>query len=159
MRVTRVMRRVVCHIERASLAAALISAVSLLVGCARMDMAGNRELRRIPSPGGRLVAVVFERGWGATVAKERIEVSVLRAGAELPNEDGNVYSGDFDPCVKWRDSDTLEVESKRYGVIHSRSLWVRSGTLWWTRVRVADVPEPVDWKACQDAERLPAAGL
>ena len=53
-------------------------------GCA------NTEQQRVLSPDGRREAVVFERDCGATTDYST-QVSVLTAGAALPNTPGNAY--------------------------------------------------------------------
>ena len=53
-------------------------------GCA------NAEQQRVVSPDGHREAVVFERDCGATTDYST-QVSILKAGAALPNDAGNAY--------------------------------------------------------------------
>ena len=91
-------------------------------GC--LDLAAgcrNEQITDLASPGGRHHAVVFQRDCGATTGFST-QVSVLSAGAALPDSGGNVFSADGDqgrapaasgggPRVSaaWLASDTLEV--------------------------------------------------
>lgn len=53
----------------------------------------NDPVAEVPSPGGDLKAVVFQRGCGATTGFST-QVSVLQRSATLPNEEGNVFVAD-----------------------------------------------------------------
>ncbi len=92
------------------------------MGC--LDLGGschNEQLADLASPGGRHRAVVFQRDCGATTGFST-QLSVLSAGATLPDSGGNVFSADTDhgrapagrgrgPRVtaRWLAPDTLEV--------------------------------------------------
>ena len=52
-------------------------------------MCGNDVVARVPSPDGRLEAVVFQRDCGATTDFST-QVSVVRAGGSLPDAGGNL---------------------------------------------------------------------
>jgi len=54
---------------------------------------GNQILAEIPSPDGARRVVVFERDCGATTGFS-MQASLLRMGAALPNEAGNLFVAD-----------------------------------------------------------------
>ena len=92
------------------------------LGC--LDLGGNcrnEQLANLASPDGRHRAVVFQRDCGATTGSST-QVSVLSAGATLPDSAGNVFRADRNhgrapagrgggPRViaRWITPDTLEV--------------------------------------------------
>ena len=101
--------------------AAVLAAGAFIVGRAPSSMCGNRVLSRVPSPDDQLQAVVFERDCGATTDFST-QVALLRRGAPLPNEGGNVLVVDTDHgkapsgpgggpvvTVRWVASDSLEI--------------------------------------------------
>ena len=57
------------------------------------DPCGNLHLLEVPSSSGDWKAVVFERDCGATTGFST-QVSVIKAGASLSNEGGNVFVAD-----------------------------------------------------------------
>jgi hypothetical protein len=73
-------------------------AALLFVGCSRLlehtfDPCGNQVVQVIPSPDGKLKAVVFERDCGATT-EFSTQVSILPAGDKLLNDGGNLFVAD-----------------------------------------------------------------
>ena len=82
------------------------------------DYCGNKILQTLPSPDGKLKAVLFHRDCGA-VSGSGEQVSLLRAGESLTNEAGDVFvadvSADDEPQtqVRWQNSDHLVVKSTR----------------------------------------------
>src|SRR4051794_26546999 len=91
-------RRVIVRLAKTIVLAGglfLILAGILFVGCAMLfgdgfDMCGNTVLRTIPSPDGKLKAVIFERSCGATTGFST-QVSILRSNDKLPHEAGNLF--------------------------------------------------------------------
>jgi hypothetical protein len=67
----------------------------LFIGCNKLfeDMCGNEVLRSVPSPDGKVKAVVFERDCGATTGYSE-QVSLLAATAALPNASGDTFVAD-----------------------------------------------------------------
>ena len=87
---------------------------------------------RVPSPDGRWEAVLFERDCGATT-DFATHVSLLSAGAKLPNKAGNVFTADSDHgqaplvagnvisvSIKWAGRDSLEIRYDRRARVFSR---------------------------------------
>ena len=72
-------------------------AALLFVGCNQLldGMCGNEVLRTVLSPDGKIKAVLFERDCGATTGYSE-QVSLLPAGAALPNEGGDTFVADGD---------------------------------------------------------------
>jgi TonB family protein len=88
-------------------------------------LCGNEILSRMPSPDGKLDAVVFKRSCGATTPFYT-EISILPAGAPLKNEAGNLLGADTDhgraPAgaaggpelqVRWSGPQAIEVSHHR----------------------------------------------
>src|SRR5438105_41968 len=75
----------------------------ILVGC---GLCGNEIGYEEASPNGKLKAVVFERGCGATT-RATTQISVLRKSEPLPNDAGNIFIARGNPLIRlqWR-SDT-----------------------------------------------------
>jgi hypothetical protein len=100
---------------------ALASVTTLLfIGCNKLleDMCGNEVLRSVPSPDGRVKAVIFERDCGATTGYSG-QVSLLAATAALPNEGGDTFVADGDHGaapggpqvhVLWKDNQHLLIK-------------------------------------------------
>ena len=100
---------------------AIIAGVALT---ACLDLGGscvNEQLDAVASPDGTHRAVVFQRDCGATTGFST-QISVLAAGAALPDSSGNVFSADTDHgrapagpgggprvSVRWITNDTLEI--------------------------------------------------
>ena len=90
---------------RASLPVAL-GAVGVLAGAVALEFGvlgtalsgtcGNTVVARVPSPDGRLDAVVFQRDCGATTGFST-HVSIVRAGHALPEEGGNLVVAEGGP--------------------------------------------------------------
>lgn len=57
------------------------------------QLCANSPILEVPSPNGKLKAVVFERDCGATTAFAT-HVSVIEAASSLPNEGGNLFVAD-----------------------------------------------------------------
>jgi hypothetical protein len=123
----------------------------LFVGCARLfgdsfDMCGNTVLRTVPSPDGRLKAVVFERDCGATTGFST-QVSVLGSNDKLPNEAGNLFVAAGNPSgpgggpwvkIAWsRDRELLVRYDHSARIYESeKQLKVRSGLFGSERISV-----------------------
>jgi hypothetical protein len=117
----------------------------------------NQPLSRTPSPDGKLEAVVFQRNCGATTDFST-QVSVVPARQAVPNDAGNVWSGDSDhgqaPSapgggpeihVTWRDSRHLRLAyDPRVRVFRStRDVSVQAGIFRSVKVSVEYVlPKP-----------------
>jgi len=95
-------------------------------------MCGVSLVSRVPSPDGRWEAVLFERDCGATT-DFATHVSLLSAGAKLPNKPGNVFTADSDHgqaplvagnvinvSIKWAGRDSLEVRYDRRARVFSQ---------------------------------------
>jgi hypothetical protein len=58
----------------------------------------------MPSPDGKIEAVVFKRDCGATT-DFTTQISILRKGASLPNQAGNAFTADTNhgaaPAARW----------------------------------------------------------
>jgi hypothetical protein len=83
----------------------------LLAGC---DAVCENEVSETShSPSGNMKAVVFNRGCGATVGFNT-QVSVLAAGADLPNDGGNVLIVDDAVPLKleWRSDQALRITER-----------------------------------------------
>ena len=59
------------------------------------DMCANEPLWELPSPDGKVRAVVFQRDCGATTGLST-QISVIRVGEALPNRGGNLFVADTD---------------------------------------------------------------
>lgn len=70
----------------------LIASMTLTTGCADL-LCGNDVIDDVASPSGRNHAVVFHRDCGATTGLS-VQVSVLPAGKQLPNETGDAFTAD-----------------------------------------------------------------
>lgn len=71
------------------------------------DMCGNNVLHTIPSPDGKVKAVLFQRDCGATTRASQ-QLFLLPQGEKLPNKPGNtaVYGA---VQVRWKDNTHLNV--------------------------------------------------
>lgn len=74
------------------------------------DSCANEIVSEVPSPNGKLKAVIFTRDCGATTAFSR-QVSIVPGLDNLPNDGGNVYiSGDVPTLsVRWTDDQNLTI--------------------------------------------------
>lgn len=75
-----------------------VALVPIAVAVAFLIAAGrcvNHVLAEVPSPDGRIKAVVFERDCGATTDFST-QISILRTGVRLPNDGGNAFIADTD---------------------------------------------------------------
>lgn len=87
------------------------SAIGLcfLAGCLAEGPCENTLIRQAKSPDGKLKAVVFSRGCGATTG-QTVEVSILPATAPLPVDAGNVfYADESNVSVRWLGSSQLQI--------------------------------------------------
>ena len=75
-------------------------------GCA--DLCDNEIVETMASPNGELAVVVFTRNCGATTGYST-QVSILKAGTELPNEAGNVFiaQSEVNVAPKWLSANRL----------------------------------------------------
>jgi hypothetical protein len=77
------------------------------------DMCGNKVQAEALSPNRELRAVVFERECGATTGFSQ-QVSILRAGEELPNEAGNIFRAEmyygYDPANPGTTNTKIEIQ-------------------------------------------------
>ena len=82
----------------------------LLAACG--NQCENEVLSSAVAPSGRIKAVVFQRGCGATVGANT-QVSILPAQEALPNESGNVLIADGlqTPILFWRSDSQLEIHT------------------------------------------------
>jgi hypothetical protein len=91
---------------------------SVASGC---DPCGNSPIARLPSPSGRMEAIVFTRDCGATTDFST-QVSLVKSGASLPTAGANLFSSDANHgkasrgpgggpnvTVRWLSDDMLEV--------------------------------------------------
>ena len=87
-----------------------LSFLILLAACSKQ--CENEVLSAAVSPSGRIKAVVFQRGCGATVGANT-QVSILPAQEALPNESGNVLiiDGQKAPLLFWRSDSQLEIHT------------------------------------------------
>jgi hypothetical protein len=83
-------------------------ALMLLGGCG--SMCENEISQTAFSPSGKMYAVVFNRGCGATVGVNT-QVSLLPAGAALPNDGGNVLIVDDSVPLKieWESDEMMRI--------------------------------------------------
>jgi hypothetical protein len=83
----------------------------LLAGCGAV--CENEVSETSHSPSGKMKAVVFNRGCGATVGFNT-QVSVLPAGADLPNDGGNVLIVDDAVPLKleWQSDQALRITGR-----------------------------------------------
>ncbi|SNB56978.1 hypothetical protein SAMN04487880_1881 [Marinobacter sp. es.042] len=83
---------------------AVFVAVVLIAYLALPDLCENEELSATASPNGEYEAISFRRNCGATTPYS-VQVSVVPAGMELPNEPGNVLvirNHDLAPELHWK---------------------------------------------------------
>lgn len=90
---------------------AMLASFSLLLCGCFADMCGNDMRQTVPSPSGRLNAVVFSRDCGATTGFST-QVSIIPAGSALPNEAGNTFviSGTADLAIQWQTDSALSIQ-------------------------------------------------
>jgi hypothetical protein len=113
--------------------------VGLFIGCISLlpDLCGNRILKTIPSPDGRLNAVIFERDCGATTGFST-QLSVLSAADTLPNDPGNLFCGGDYVDVFWSSNRRLVVKYPHAAdkSLSERQVRVRTSFFRSERVRV-----------------------
>jgi hypothetical protein len=87
----------------------LLAAVGMLQLCA-CSPCENEVTQSVLAPSGRLKAVVFNRGCGATVGFNT-QVSIIEAGRDLPNDGGNVLITDdkVDLSLQWTSDKALTI--------------------------------------------------
>jgi hypothetical protein len=71
----------------------MVVAALLLCLNAGCDLCGNEEAFRVPSPDGKIEAVVFERDCGATTDFST-QISILPKGASVQSGAGNALTAD-----------------------------------------------------------------
>ncbi len=93
----------------------VVTILVLVVSLAMSDLCVNDQLSSSISPNGEYEAVTFRRNCGATTPYS-IQVSIMPAGSELPNEPGNVVvvREDLAPELRWREPYKLEVRYPSY---------------------------------------------
>jgi hypothetical protein len=79
--------------------------IAILVGInAGCDLCGNQEISRLPSPDGKLEAVIFGRDCGATT-DFTTQISIVAKGASVQRGSGNTFIGDSNhgatPRARW----------------------------------------------------------
>ena len=110
----------------------LIGVGSLGFGPSCAPACGVSLVRRVPSPGERWEAVLYERSCGATT-DFGTHLSVVRTGAKLPNKPGNVFIADSDHgraplvqgnviaiSIQWAGPDSLVVRYDRRARVFSQ---------------------------------------
>lgn len=123
-----------------SAVAAIVIAVAAFAVCVTYllnDMCGVTSYKRIASPGGEFDAVIYQFDCGATTGFST-QVSVIKAGEEIPVEPGNVFtsSGHPDqaaPDVLWVDRTQLHIRRKSGVEVYKEEV---SWGWPWTRVKV-----------------------
>jgi len=127
-------------------------AALLFVGCNKLfeDMCGNEVLRTVPSPDGKVKAILFKRDCGATTGYSE-QLSLLPAGAILPNEGGDTFVADSNhgaaaggPQVQviWKDNDHLLITHHPKARIFHAKQRVRVGWgLWRSRTVTVTYPK------------------
>ena len=98
-----------------------VAAVGLIILSSGCGACGNRVVAAVPSPSGRVEAVIFTRDCGATTAFST-QVSLLKPGSSLRNESGNLFVADTNHgaaagspdggatvLVRWLSEESLEV--------------------------------------------------
>jgi hypothetical protein len=85
---------------------AIVITAALVAGCT--PTCENEVSASVRSPSGKMKAVLFNRGCGATVGFNT-QVSVLSAEAALPNDEGNVLIVDDDVslALHWKSDSSL----------------------------------------------------
>jgi len=101
-------------------------AVVPLGGCRALDPCETEIRREVPSPDGALIAVVYERGCGATVGFNT-QVGLRTVRAQLDLDDGQVValSGQHDlrPIWTWTTQSTLSIAIPEARVYRQLSKW------------------------------------
>jgi hypothetical protein len=94
-------------------------ALTLLGGCGAV--CENEIVQTVSSPSGKMKAVVFNRGCGATVGFST-QVSLLPASASLPNAGGNVLVvGDKIPLkIEWESDEGVRIAGQLDSQIFKR---------------------------------------
>ena len=112
----------------------------LFIGCNKLieDTCSNDVLRTVPSPDGRIKAIVFERDCGATTGFSE-QVSLMAAGASVPNKSGDTFVADSDhgeapngPQVEavWADNEHLLIRHHPKARVFYAKQRVRVGVGW-----------------------------
>jgi hypothetical protein len=89
--------------------ALVVALAALLPGCGLTGGCENEVAARLPSPSGRLEAVVFNRGCGASVGFNT-QLSIVSAG-QVPEGGGNalILDGTVPLGITWISESSLEV--------------------------------------------------
>lgn len=87
---------------------AILITAALIAGCA--PICENEVSAAVRSPSGKMKAVVFNRGCGATVGFNT-QVSILSAEAALPNEGGNalIVDDNVPLALHWESDGSLQI--------------------------------------------------
>jgi hypothetical protein len=90
---------------------AILITAALIAGCA--PICENEVSAAARSPSGKMKAVIFNRGCGATVGYNT-QVSILSAEAALPNDGGNVLIVDDDVplALHWESEGSLQIAGR-----------------------------------------------
>lgn len=150
---SRTRRHALRHL--ASLAGSVSLAYVLLrAGCAALsaELCGNTVMKTIRSPDGAVDAVLFQRDCGATTGYSE-QVSLVPAGAGLPNEGGNVFVADGDHgtapkgpelTLSWQDDGALLIthhpKARTFHQAYRALVWVRGVVPRFVPVRYAAHP-------------------
>jgi hypothetical protein len=73
------------------LVAGLVLTAAIAGGCA--DLCENQPLQEVPSPDGKLSAILFQRSCGATTGYST-HVSIVTAEEDVPEGGGNAFVAD-----------------------------------------------------------------
>jgi len=94
--------------KRTTSSITFVAILALLTGCEQACQ--NEVAASLNSPSGKLQAVVFHRGCGATVGFNT-QVSVIAAPGALSNEGGNVLilEGKVEPKIQWLSEGRLSI--------------------------------------------------
>nr|WP_244966026.1 DUF5412 family protein [Paenibacillus alvei] len=95
--------------------------IILFSGCSS-NLCTNEVVKMIESPDHTYVAYLFKRDCGATT-KESYQLSILKKGTELGNEEGNVYISYGDFNIEWSKSCELTVEYWSSDVFKNKSAY------------------------------------
>ena len=79
----------------------ILVAVACFIGCSPCS---NLVIKRIPSPDGKYIAVIFDRNCGATTGFST-QISLITSDSKLLNESGNIFIANTNhgeaPSAEW----------------------------------------------------------
>ncbi len=95
-----------------------VLAAILAGGCAERCV--NREIQSVPSPSGKKAAAAFSRECSG--AEPNVQVTVTRAGVELPNVPGNalIVAGQPALTLRWLSNETLSISGYGTARVHKQ---------------------------------------